>query len=286
MSEHHQGGLPEGTYNGTNSFAPDPDALASGILWRIRPGASIVVVPDSFNLQAANDALTIKTQTQIDLYRNTVDFEGRRQEKSPELISAVQQRIVLDTILIKIATVKEGGIALEGKIWHEFGHVLHGAPENGLVFAHELDSVRRVYGDAIAREWVVGPNRGLGYFATFAVNPGKDNLEAHLRALLTDSEYLDFEGRVRKIVEDKAAAAANTRSTGTSIAPPPVQQADPGVGESIAGTLYELQTRLGAKARGAKFMGTVEVDRQIKFADIFWIVVAIDGERFTLRRAK
>ncbi|NGO12565.1 hypothetical protein G5C60_34390 [Streptomyces sp. HC44] len=252
-----------------NSFYPDLDWAAREALALIGGATEIVVLSSSVNMSGSNEALTMTSEMQVESYRGGVESAAQKLGIDGDAIMA---RIMLNTILIKEHTVRAGGIQLHGVLWHEYGHVLHGPAENGLVFSHELDTLRRIHGDQVAREWCL--QRGLGYFASFCVDPGKAKLEEILSALLSTEQYAEFQQKCLN-----APPTLSGKSTLPSSSPI-------AVGDVIEGTIREIKARIGKAALTAKFLASPVAGKTAKFAEISWDVLQADvaGDHYQLRR--
>ena len=257
-------------FTSRNSFYPDLDLVARDALLLIGGATEVVVLSDSVNMSGTNEALTMTAAMHVESYRGTV--ESTAQSLDVEA-GAIMARIKMNTILVKESTVRAGGVYLHGVLWHEYGHVLYGAAENGLVFSHEVAALRKVHGDDVARDWCVR-TRGLSYLASFCVEPGKDRLEKVLAELLSAGQYQEFQQK--RLV----ASASMSGKSGLTRAKPIA------VGEVIEGTLKEIKLRIGSAALTAKFLAPPEQGKTAKFADISWDVLQADvpGDHYRLRR--
>lgn len=257
-------------FTSANSFYPDLDLAAREALALIGGAAEVVVLSSSVNMSGTNPALTMTSALQVESYRGSVEAAAQQLGVDGDAIVA---RIGLKTILIKEPLVRAGGVQLHGVLWHEYGHVLHGPAENGLVFWHELNTLRRIHGDPVARDWCLSV-RGLGYFASFCVDPGKADLEGILLALLSTQQYAEF--------QQKCLAAPSALS-GKSTLP---RSGPIDVGEVIEGTIREIKARIGKAALRATFLPPPVAGHTAKFAEISWDVLQadIDGDHYQLRR--
>jgi hypothetical protein len=114
-------------------------------------GVNLLVVPDSIGT-GDNPAITIKKPLHVSTYQ--------RQLTAPECVKYVDAALLpnwpalvaavgIDTILVKEGIVQGRNDALKRQvIWHELGHVLHGAAESGQVYLHEVTLLFNHYGAA------------------------------------------------------------------------------------------------------------------------------------------
>jgi hypothetical protein len=157
---------------------------ARDILAQVAPGTGVLVVPDSVAL-GNNPAITLKKQIHVNLYR--------QQLVSPEVLkyvdSTIKDRwpdwagaIAIDTILVQEGIVAGQDQALKcAVIWHEQGHVIHGAAESGDVYLFEAQSLNNA---ALQGQLKPGDVRRVveGRVPQYkmAVDPGKAALAAFL----------------------------------------------------------------------------------------------------------
>src|SRR5690606_17248516 len=110
---------------------------AAAAMERIKAKASVLVVPDGFMLQHGNDAITVKSKPQILLYRNMVRAEYERLAgvetglDTGQDVEALVGRVAMGAILVKHKVMTAEPHIVDAKLWHEYGHVLYGAAENG-----------------------------------------------------------------------------------------------------------------------------------------------------------
>jgi hypothetical protein len=117
---------------------------ARNIMAMVAPGTGILAVPDSVAF-GDNPAITLKKPLQVSTYRNML--------VAPEVVKYVASSIVANwpgwaaNIGIDTVLVNEGILAGKDKalkcavIWHEQGHVVHGAAESGSVYLFEVQSL-------------------------------------------------------------------------------------------------------------------------------------------------
>jgi hypothetical protein len=154
-------------------------AAAKQVLGEIGGGDNIVVVPDRVILGVGNHAVTIKDDSKISFFRMGIDedaYEGVD-------VAKLKESIGMDTILVHPGVLSDPDALRGGTIWHEHGHVLHGAAENGNVFAYELTCLRQRRNDDVAATFVKDHRKGGGYYTETAVNPGLDNLAQQMSDL-------------------------------------------------------------------------------------------------------
>jgi hypothetical protein len=160
------------------------EALA--ILGQIAPGTGILVVPDSVAF-GDNPAITLKKQLQVTTYGKML--------VAPEVVKYIDSGIVanwptwaanigIDTILVNEGILAGKDKALKcAVIWHEQGHVTHGAPESGNVYLFEVTNLFNAVGTGY-----LGANDVLRIVTSRlpqyrkAVDPGRNALAAFLLA--------------------------------------------------------------------------------------------------------
>lgn len=173
---------------GQSSFFPPLDERAQVVLARIGGTEDIIVVPNAFNLQGTNQAITIKSEDQVERYRATIVSATR---SKPELDGeAIGRRLVINTILVKEELFGLDDLEVCGQIWHEHGHVLHEAKETGNVFAHEITCISENFPDRVV--WWAKEKRKLAYLARYASDPGKAELVSTLKRVLPESDFVTF----------------------------------------------------------------------------------------------
>jgi hypothetical protein len=114
-------------------------------------GVNLLVVPDSIGT-GDNPAITIKRQIHVGIYQQQLTAQESvkyvdvaLQPAWPGLVNAV----ALNTILLKEGIIQGRDEVLKrAVIWHELGHVLHGAAESGQVYLHEVTLLFNHYGAA------------------------------------------------------------------------------------------------------------------------------------------
>lgn len=207
---------------------------------KIEGKAVVIVVPNGFNLSEANPGITVKDPSKIELYQKMVEqYKDEFEAQGPEL-EAIKASIKIDTILVKESVVAEGGMYMDGVIWHEHGHVLHGVKENGLVFAYELTMLKNHYSRTELKDWVDRRRGGVNYFARFVQDPGI----AELGTILKELGYTDWDEKRHKVVTHAPVAKKKL------VMP----------GEHIRGTLTQLREQLGYPA-DAKLPPTADVGK-------------------------
>ncbi|MET8753232.1 hypothetical protein ABZW32_24525 [Streptomyces sp. NPDC004667] len=245
--------------------------------------ADVVVVPNDFNLQGNNTAITIKSAQQVKIFHLAVEACADKREWTGRFdVKKVQERLHINTILLKQGLAENAGTELEGTLWHEWGHVILDAPESGRVFAHELANILQQKGGETTLAWY--RNRSRGYYARTAVEPGIDALTAVVSKFLPEQELAEFQAIAGQVATTRQTARDRRRANQLPAAPAPVEP-----GDVISGTLQELRDRIGPAARTAKFMGKLEAGGRVRLADITWGVIRIDTltggeERYELRR--
>jgi hypothetical protein len=260
---------PAGPLPGPGSFFPDDDATARGILGMVGGATDVVVVPNSFDLQPGNPAITLQDEGQVETYHQAIDAHTAR-FPGPD-VTALKKRVVPKTILIKKTAMDQGQPHSSGIIWHEHGHVLHTASESGAVFAHEIDQVDAQLGTDTARWWVT-VKRGLAYLARYAGDPGIADLQATLKRVLSEEDYAEYR-RIYEHLGDKVAKKAEV------ILP----------NARITGTLGKLRAMVGVGAAASTIGAGVTKGDVISFGGIRWEVIDIDRSgsepTYELRRA-
>ncbi|MFE3762360.1 hypothetical protein ACFXPI_11415 [Streptomyces sp. NPDC059104] len=243
--------------------------------------ADILVVPNGFDLQRGNPAVTVKSTQQVQAYRLAVDAHGDKGEWAGKVdAKKIQDRVHINTILVKHGLAENPGTELDGILWHEWGHVILDASESGRVFAHELEMILRHKGKETALAWY--RNRPKGYYAQTAVEPGIDRLATTVSKFLTEQEISEFQAIAGRVAQTKRAAQERRSAVPRPAAAAPVE-----TGDTISGTLRQLRDRIGPAARNAQIMGKVEAGRRVKLADITWEVISFDNggeEKYELRR--
>lgn len=114
-------------------------------------GVNLLVVPDSIAM-GDNPAITIKKNIHVGLYQ--------KQLTAPESVKYVDNALLptwpilvnavaIDTILLQEGIIQgQDEVLKRAVIWHELGHVLHGAAESGQVYLHEITLLFNHYGAA------------------------------------------------------------------------------------------------------------------------------------------
>lgn len=146
-------------------------------------GVNLLVVPDSIGT-GDNPAITIKKPIHVGTYQ--------RQLIAPESVKYVDNAlqlawpglvntVALDTILVKEGIIQGRDEVLKrAVIWHELGHVLHGAAESGQVYLHEVTLLLNHYGAAPVQAVVT--SRTSQYQMVPAVDANRGALAAFLLA--------------------------------------------------------------------------------------------------------
>jgi hypothetical protein len=200
----------------------DLDAAAS-ILNMVGAG-SIAVVPSGVDMQAGNSAICIKSGTQATAFK--MKLAKLKDAYPEELYETVRDMIAVDTILVKKYVIDEPDTKRCGIIWHEYGHIAHGAAENGNVFAQEIASIESNFSAEAAKSYVAEVRGGIDYFVSYANDPGLDNLYDVMDRI----GYPEFrERKTGKI----AQAQEHKRSKWQT-------------GMSLRGTIAELRNNTGA----------------------------------------
>lgn len=168
-----------------------PDVLETarqvlGQLTRNGP-VHIIVVPDSVGL-GDNPAITIKKSLHLSMYRSQLQTDNVTKYVDKKLLEGGEWKRIVDSMALNTILVQEGMVVSRDQtlraavIWHEYGHVLHGAAESGNVYLHEIESlwaackalgeenVRRVIQDRVPQY-------------RKAVDPGKEALAKKLGEL-------------------------------------------------------------------------------------------------------
>jgi hypothetical protein len=154
---------------------------AVAILNQIAMGA-ILVVPDSVAF-GDNPAITLKKAIHVNLYR--------QQLVAPEVLKYVDAGIIaqwpgwaagiaVDTILVNEGILAGRDKALKcAVIWHEQGHVVHGASESGNVYLSEVQNLANAAGTGYLTAPAVA-NVVAARVPNYrkAVNPGRAALDA------------------------------------------------------------------------------------------------------------
>jgi hypothetical protein len=135
---------------------------------------TIAVVPSGVDMQAGNSAICIKSGTQVMAFK--MKLAKLKDAYPEELYETVRDMIAVDTILVKKYVLDEPDTKRCGIIWHEYGHIAHGAAENGNVFAQELESVETNFNAEAAKSYVADVRGGIDYFVSYANDPGLDKL--------------------------------------------------------------------------------------------------------------
>jgi hypothetical protein len=194
-------------------------AAAKGVLNEIGGGDNIVVVPERVILGVGNHAVTIKDDSKVSFFRLAID-EGAYQGVD---VAALKESIGMNTILVHPSVLGDPGPLQRGTIWHEHGHVLHGAAENGLVFAYEITNLRSQLGDDVAATFVKDHRKNAAYYTETAVNPGLDELKQQLAAI-------GYEFAPGEKAQAQSRAAAPNLDIGK------VLRGDPAKVQALAGT--------------------------------------------------
>jgi hypothetical protein len=175
----------------------------------------------------------------------------------------VSARVVIDTILVKESVMDEPDEARRcGQLWHEWGHVVHGADESGSVFAAEIAAVWRNYPGQVA-EYVID-FRKLAYLARTATDEGYSDLLGTLEQVLPPDD-------VAKFLEHRGKRGADFTVTakGKVKAEPVIN-----VGDTTGGQIDDLKRKLGMLPDSPDTipLGTNQGDI-IKFGGCNWRVV-------------
>ena len=160
------------------------EALA--IMGHIAPGTGILAVPDSVAF-GDNPAITIKKQLQVTTYQKML--------VAPEVLKYVAAGIIANwptwaaNIGIDTVLVNEGILAGKDKalkcavIWHEQGHVTHGAAESGNVYLFEVTNLFNAVGTGyLAANDVLRTVTARMVQYRKAVDPGRTALATFLLA--------------------------------------------------------------------------------------------------------
>jgi hypothetical protein len=182
---------------------------ARDILAEIGGEVPIVVVPDSWNLQADNPAITLLEDAQVTNYKKQLTSSGASYKDLD--VDELGERLAAKTILVKQSALKKTPILQRGIIWHEFGHTFLGAAENGDVFAHELTTLRKKFEDPEVINYVKN-DRGVDYLAKTAVDPGLEKLKEILKDL-----GWNLEDRKRELAEKEQTAKRSKLKPGYSL---------------------------------------------------------------------
>lgn len=159
---------------------------AENVLSQIGGGDNIVVVPDDAfmgTMAQDNPAVTIKDSNKIMLFKNQLESFHDQGRYETSLYEKLLKRVGDNTIVIKQKVLGFGGLQLRGTIWHEHGHVKFGAPENGHVFAYELQCLRDQRSDDDARAFVEAHRKNGAYYTDTAVEPGINALQEQMQGL-------------------------------------------------------------------------------------------------------
>ena len=156
-------------------------AAAKAVLEEIGASSNIVVVPNTVMLGKDNNAVTIKDPGKIAFYRDEVLDDSLYDEGVN--FPALKKSIDLNTILVSLSVLNSPDLLKCGTIWHEQGHVAHGATENGSVFAHELRCLRTQRSAQDAKAFVKDHREAGAYYTKTAVDPGLAELEQELKTL-------------------------------------------------------------------------------------------------------
>jgi glycosyltransferase involved in cell wall biosynthesis len=260
---------------GLASFFPSSDDKAREVLSRIGGTEDIIVVPNSFNLQGSNKAITIKSEDQVERYRATIVSAAKSRPEVDGL--ATGRRLVINTILVKDELLGLGELEVCGQIWHEHGHVLFDAKESGNVFAHEISCLRKHFPDSVV-EWVT-KTRKLAYLARYSSDPGMDQLINTLQQVLPELEFIKFMNFYKNL--DEPVAPKDTVHAEQEI----------NVGTSTLGMIDDLKRKLGLPPESPDTIHPdVKEKDEIPFGPYTWRVEKImAGEvpaenEYTLRR--
>ncbi|MER6461999.1 hypothetical protein ACWC4D_23435 [Streptomyces sp. NPDC001288] len=177
-----------------STLFPDLEEACRTALREVNGQADVMVLPESSfpGLERAR-AVCLKSPLTVRACCTALDaLEGSGAHTDVDF-AALRARVATDLIVIGAASAAGLDTRTKGILWHEYGHVLHGAAESDAVFAFEVGCVLARFGRDTARDWVL--RRPMGYYAaTLARNRSGSRLLADLmRRLLTPEEYAGFE---------------------------------------------------------------------------------------------
>lgn len=146
-------------------------------------GVNLLVVPDSIGM-GDNPAITIKMQLHATSYQKQLQapeclkyIHATLQPAWPGLVA----NVAINTILVKEGIAQSNNQVLKSAvIWHELGHVLHGAPESGQVYLHEVTNIFNAFGGPNSLNTVTA--RMPQYRMTPAADPNRAALAGFLLA--------------------------------------------------------------------------------------------------------
>ncbi len=231
---------------------------AKRVLAEIGGGDNIVVVPDRVILGVGNHAVTIKDESKVGFFRMGIDKDAYEGVDVDALIDSIG----MDTILVHPGVLGDPDALRCGTIWHEHGHVLHGAAENGNVFAHELACLRKLRGKEVAAAFVADHRKGGSYYTETAVNPGLDLLEREL-------------GELGFTFQPGEKAQAQQRATAPALE----------IGKVLRGDAAKISGLVGTN-EGLPALAAVPTNGRFRWAGYDWVLLRRDVEyKITATRA-